>query len=156
MVVIAIGFPLSSIRARRGALACLLLICVFAGCLDRREVFFGTRKLAEEAGEIGGVWIPGELPTSSREIRAIYDFDTGELWGRFVFRPSEGPEFRTKLRAGGVRIQPSCPRRRDRRWWSDFHERVNRLRLYRGAGAGNTYFAIDWQRGEAFYWRCAS
>jgi len=45
-------------------------------------------------------WLPNVLPASTIDIQTVNNLDTNTSTGQFLFAPSDGPAFLTKLTAG--------------------------------------------------------
>ena len=140
---------------------CALAATAMAACADLDVVTesYGTLAEAEGEGAIARGWLPGGLPSGTRELRVAHDLDSNRRWGLFNFPPAEAEALRAiigpEISLDGRRCSP--PRRIE--WWPVLlrdqldGERIKStgLRAYEGR-AGDLIFAVNWAQGRAYYW----
>lgn len=148
-------------RVIQGALAVAWIICLIS-CNERVETSYASRSEADQSGAISRGWIPAILPTNATAIREYHDLDTNESFGTFRFPVSEAGSLKDALRetsSSAVReIEVSAPRVN---WWpTSLKGRIDErklastgLRIHSLEQHGTMFFAVNWQSGEAFFWR---
>lgn len=148
---------------------CASLTCALVACHgDRRESFYPSLADAKRDGAIDRGWIPDLLPESSRGIHELHDMSPSTTWCAFEFLPAESQALRKSLKSVDV-LAPSVRRVANpgKSWWPDML--VGSLDVGKIHGAGFELsmvvapetpstnevllFAIDWTKGQAFFYR---
>ena len=145
--------------------AWLSVLCLAVGlalaCSDKVQASYPTRADAEKSGAIARGWVPSIVPGGSTQIREMHNVDTNEVWGKFVFPSSSTETLRAALNEIDVSSFGGKVRPPKVSWWlpalsgrlSDQEVRAAGLKLYKAEQNGNVFFAVDWHRGQAFFWR---
>lgn len=138
-----------------------------AGCGDRQESFYASLADADKAGAITRGWIPDDLlPSHSHSIHEIHDLSPSTEWCAFEFPSSDSEGLRKNLKIVDV-LPPSLKRVPSPGvpWWPAVLQGnldVAKIRnlgfeLYVVEKPANSVmtdillFAIDWQKGRAFF-----
>lgn len=149
---------LRAIRLRRTWLAAACVIHVVA-CSDTFESHYASKAEAENAGEIQRGWLPAFLPDRISDIHLMYDLDTNQTWCSFRFSAEDASALRqalTKMTPPEVSSSPIRPAKAD--WWPQALEGELKPETIEKAGLelykknGSTVFAIDWEKGQGFFY----
>ncbi len=149
---------------------CIAAIGILHACGSRKEASYATFGDAVDAGEIRRGWIPDYVPSSSHEIHIVYDPSSPRTWCAFNFSPNDSTNFRKNLKS--LDALPQRLKRLDglhASWWPDFLNGELNLARFHGNGfeayvatepdvqsnADLLLFAIDWEKGRAFFYRTA-
>jgi len=143
------------------ALLCLAFMTTLA-CKETPETVYDSRSEAEHSGAINRGWVPSLVPAGSTAIRESHDVDTNEFFGTFHFPSSDA----VSLKAGLIELDASSLPKQPLRppalkWWpTDLkgildHQKLSSagLTLCKSKQDFSTFFAVNWQKGEAFFWR---
>jgi hypothetical protein len=148
-------------RLTQVALAGVWIICLLS-CNDKVETSYTSRLEADRSGAISHGWIPAMIPANATAIREYHDLDTNESFGTFRFPAGEGSLLKDALRetsSSALReIEVSAPRVN---WWpASLRGRIDETKLastgfkiHTLEQHGTMFFAVNWQSGEAFFWR---
>lgn len=128
-------------------------------CSDFFESSYPSMTDAKRASAVDRGWLPSFLPEGSRSIREIHNIDTNETWCAFEFPAEEAVALRESLSSvDPAQVSSKRVRRPGVAWWPDVLEgplnpkeiEKEGLELYKH---DFILFAIDWQRGRAFFYR---
>ena len=149
--------------SRKAWMAPLLLVCSLTlACSDKVQASYQTRAEAEKLGAVARGWVPSAVPEGATQIRETHNIDTNQAWGRFLFPASKGETLRAALNeidtsslAGQEVRSPKV------NWWpsvlsgqlSDQGLRATGFTFYKVQQNGVMFFAVDWRKNEAFFWR---
>ena len=153
-----------SVRAMDIAFLALLLSTLTVGvaCSDQIRTSYSTRAEAEQSGAIARGWVPGIVPGGSTDIQETHNVDTSQTWGKFSFAASSTETLRSALNeieapslAGHEVRSPNTE------WWppvltgrlKEQELRASRFKFYKVQQNGPLFFAVDWEKKEAFFWR---
>ena len=151
------------------AVLCIGLACSLVACRsDRRESFYPALADADKDGAITRGWVPDFLPSSSRTIHEVHGTSPSTEWCTFEFLPTDSQGLRKTLKSVDA-LPPSVSRVPSPgvSWWpavlkgnldvDKIHKAGFELYIVEKPATSVTtdilLFAIDWQRGRAFFYR---
>lgn len=147
---------------------CVALAMFLLSCQERHEYSSTSLEDAARAGEIVRGWLPDFLPKSSKQIQLAYAAESPRTWCTFEFSSADSRAFRKHIvpvdRLPAELRHISGP---STSWWPDFltgkpdekqiRNRGFCLYLFQepdvGASKDLVLFAVDWSKGEAFFYR---
>jgi hypothetical protein len=150
----------TSDKAWLGVLCSIFSLIV--ACSDKVQASYRTRADAQKSGAIARGWIPSVVPEGATEIRETHNVDSNQAWGKFLFSASKAESIRSALNEIDISSLAGQEVRSPKvNWWpsvlsgrlSDHELRATGFKFYKVQQNGVVFFAVDWQKKEAFFWR---